>query len=379
MRTFAARGLALAAVIGLVAACSSIGVVGGALGRRGGHRRGDQDRRRLRPHRRRVGPRPAGRERRQAGGRRDQQGGRRARLADRLHRPRQPVQDGRHRPDGQAVRRAGQGPADGRLHRHRLRARVRPDVPVGEDPVHHRRRDVAQDPVPGRRHDVPGLLRRQRAGGGRRRVRVRQVRQQRRTSCGTRASSTRRCWASTSSRASPSSAGRSPSRTRTTTRRPTSRRRSPRSRRSARRPTSTTSPRCRTTSGPLVKQFRDAGLTGPDRRRRRLRHARPRQGRGPDDEQRVLHDARPDGRRPNGTDGIKKFIAAYKAEYGNDPENAFAALGYDTVYLLADAIKRAGGTDSAADQDGPRGDQGLPGHHRQDHVLAPTATSRRRA
>jgi branched-chain amino acid transport system substrate-binding protein len=41
-------------------------------------------------------------------------------------------------------------------------------------------------------------------------------------------------------------------------------------------------------------------------------------------------------------------MADYKAEYGNDPENAFAALGYDTVNLLADAIKRAGGTDSAA-------------------------------
>jgi branched-chain amino acid transport system substrate-binding protein len=38
----------------------------------------------------------------------------------------------------------------------------------------------------------------------------------------------------------------------------------------------------------------------------------------------------------------------YKAEYGNDPENAFAALGYDTVNLLVDAIKRAGSTDSAA-------------------------------
>ncbi len=49
-----------------------------------------------------------------------------------------------------------------------------------------------------------------------------------------------------------------------------------------------------------------------------------------------------------GTDGIKKFIAAYKAEYGNDPENAFAALGYDTIYLMADAVKRAGSTDSAA-------------------------------
>ena len=46
--------------------------------------------------------------------------------------------------------------------------------------------------------------------------------------------------------------------------------------------------------------------------------------------------------------GVTGSIAAYKAEYGNDPENAFAALGYDTVYLMVDAIKRAGGTDSAA-------------------------------
>ncbi|TME13473.1 MAG: hypothetical protein E6I65_00950 [Chloroflexi bacterium] len=49
-----------------------------------------------------------------------------------------------------------------------------------------------------------------------------------------------------------------------------------------------------------------------------------------------------------GTDAIKKFMAAYKTEYGHDPENAFAALGYDTVYLMVDAIKRAGSTDSAA-------------------------------
>ena len=47
-------------------------------------------------------------------------------------------------------------------------------------------------------------------------------------------------------------------------------------------------------------------------------------------------------------EAIKKFMADYKAEYGHDPENAFAALGYDTVNLLVDAIKRAGGTDSAA-------------------------------
>ena len=48
-----------------------------------------------------------------------------------------------------------------------------------------------------------------------------------------------------------------------------------------------------------------------------------------------------------GTPEVKKFIAAYKKEYGKDPENAFAALGYDAIYLLADAIKRAGSPDPA--------------------------------
>jgi branched-chain amino acid transport system substrate-binding protein len=99
--------------------------------------------------------------------------------------------------------------------------------------------------------------------------------------------------------------------------------------------------------GPLVKQFRDAGITGPIVG-----------GDGYDTPDLVsvagaaadnvyftthaLMDA------TGGTDPIKKFIADYKAEYGHDPENAFAALGYDTVFLLVDAIKRAGSTDSAA-------------------------------
>ena len=99
--------------------------------------------------------------------------------------------------------------------------------------------------------------------------------------------------------------------------------------------------------GPLVKQFRDAGITGPIVG-----------GDGYDTPDLVkvagaaaenvfftthaLMDA------TAGTDGIKKFMADYKAEYGNDPENAFAALGYDTLMLMADAIKRAGSTDSAA-------------------------------
>lgn len=99
--------------------------------------------------------------------------------------------------------------------------------------------------------------------------------------------------------------------------------------------------------GPVVKQFRDAGLTGPIVG-----------GDGYDTPDIVsvagaasdnvfftthaLMDAQ------GGTEGIKKFIAAYNKEYGHDPENAFAALGYDTMYLMADAIKRAGSTDPAA-------------------------------
>ncbi|MFN8451873.1 MAG: ABC transporter substrate-binding protein [Anaerolineae bacterium] len=51
-----------------------------------------------------------------------------------------------------------------------------------------------------------------------------------------------------------------------------------------------------------------------------------------------------------GTDGIKAFIAAYTEKYGHAPENAFAALGYDAVKLLADAIERAGSTDATAIQ-----------------------------
>ncbi len=99
--------------------------------------------------------------------------------------------------------------------------------------------------------------------------------------------------------------------------------------------------------GPIVKQFRDAGITGPI------------VGGDGYDTPDLVSVAGPASNNVYftthalmdatiGTDGIKKFIAAYKAEYGHDPENAFAALGYDTVYLLADAIKRAGATDSAA-------------------------------
>ncbi len=99
--------------------------------------------------------------------------------------------------------------------------------------------------------------------------------------------------------------------------------------------------------GPVVKQFRDAGLTGPII------------GGDGYDTPDILSVAGPAAENvfftthalmdaTGGTDGIKKFIAAYNKEYGHDPENAFAALGYDSVYLLADAIKRAGSTDAQA-------------------------------
>ena len=42
------------------------------------------------------------------------------------------------------------------------------------------------------------------------------------------------------------------------------------------------------------------------------------------------------------------FRAAYEKEYGRAPENAFAALGYDAMGLVADAITRAGSSDPKA-------------------------------
>lgn len=96
--------------------------------------------------------------------------------------------------------------------------------------------------------------------------------------------------------------------------------------------------------GTVVKQMRDAGLTGPIVG-----------GDGYDDPSWVAADGSSANNvyfsthalnDPNGGNApYTKFFNAYKAEYGHDPENAFAALGYDSVYLMADAIKRAGSTD----------------------------------
>ncbi len=48
------------------------------------------------------------------------------------------------------------------------------------------------------------------------------------------------------------------------------------------------------------------------------------------------------------TGAADTFREAYEAEYGIPPENAFAALGYDALGLVADAITRAGSSDPAA-------------------------------
>ena len=56
---------------------------------------------------------------------------------------------------------------------------------------------------------------------------------------------------------------------------------------------------------------------------------------------------------------VVAFIAAYEKEYGRPPENAFAALGFDAVGLIADAIQKAGTTDGKALRAALAGTQGF--------------------
>lgn len=51
---------------------------------------------------------------------------------------------------------------------------------------------------------------------------------------------------------------------------------------------------------------------------------------------------------PESTDpAAQKFVKAFKARWNGEVPDAMAALGYDSALVLADAIKRAGGTDGA--------------------------------
>jgi branched-chain amino acid transport system substrate-binding protein len=62
-----------------------------------------------------------------------------------------------------------------------------------------------------------------------------------------------------------------------------------------------------------------------------------------------------------GSPRMKAFIASYHKEFGHDPESAFAALGYDAMYLMADAIKRAGTVSSKAIRDALAATKGFVG------------------
>jgi branched-chain amino acid transport system substrate-binding protein len=42
---------------------------------------------------------------------------------------------------------------------------------------------------------------------------------------------------------------------------------------------------------------------------------------------------------------VQDFVKAFQGKYDGKSPDAFAALGYDTAYFLADAIKRAGSGD----------------------------------
>lgn len=62
----------------------------------------------------------------------------------------------------------------------------------------------------------------------------------------------------------------------------------------------------------------------------------------------------------NPTPANKEFVARYKAQYGAEPD-AFAALGYDALKLLADAVKRAGRTYAPALRDALAGTRNFEG------------------
>lgn len=51
---------------------------------------------------------------------------------------------------------------------------------------------------------------------------------------------------------------------------------------------------------------------------------------------------------PEAHPDMGKFISAYTAYYGNPPDTSFVATGWDTIMLMAQAVKIAGTTDGAA-------------------------------
>ena len=58
---------------------------------------------------------------------------------------------------------------------------------------------------------------------------------------------------------------------------------------------------------------------------------------------------------------VAKFASQYKGRWNNEVPGAFSALGYDAVYVLADAIKRAGTTDGPKLRDALAATKDFPG------------------
>ena len=58
---------------------------------------------------------------------------------------------------------------------------------------------------------------------------------------------------------------------------------------------------------------------------------------------------------------MQKFVAAFKARYNGETPDAMAALGYDSAMVLADAIRRAGTTESAKLRDAIAATNGFAG------------------
>jgi branched-chain amino acid transport system substrate-binding protein len=57
---------------------------------------------------------------------------------------------------------------------------------------------------------------------------------------------------------------------------------------------------------------------------------------------------------------VQKFVADYKAKFNGETPDAMAALGYDSVMVLADAIKRAGSTEGPKLRDALATTSGFP-------------------
>ena len=112
--------------------------------------------------------------------------------------------------------------------------------------------------------------------------------------------------------------------------------------------------------GTIVKQFRDSGIDkaimGGDGYDTPLLVQIP--GKGATNVYFTTHSLMD---KDVGSDPVKKFITDYQAEYNTPPENAFAALGYDTMRLIADAISRAKSTDLKAIHDALAATKDFPG------------------